>query len=122
MRSTFSDLFATGGQYTFATVDDFLSNCPSRFVQRFNGRSEASNDVLGLFIQDEWKIASNVTLSFGVRWDNESILDDTDNFSPRLAVAWDPFGGKLFRGLNLESGRLDTSGFVVLQSRASAND
>ena len=119
VRSTFSDLFATGGQYTFATVDDFLSNRPSRFVQRFNTRSEASNDVLGLFIQDEWKIAPNLTLSFGVRWDNESILDDRDNFSPRLAIAWDPFGAKLFRGLNLESGKtLIRAGFGLFYNRA----
>jgi hypothetical protein len=97
VRSTFNDLFATGGQYTFDTVGDFLTNRPSRFIQRFNTESRLSNDVIGLFIQDEWKIKPNLTLSLGVRWDNESILEDRNNFSPRLAVAWDPFGGKLFR-------------------------
>src|SRR5882724_897531 len=33
VRSTFNDLFATGGQFTFDTVDAFLANNPSRFVQ-----------------------------------------------------------------------------------------
>ena len=97
VRSTFNDLFATGGQFAFDTVDDFLGNNPSHFVQRFDTESRASNDVLGLFIQDEWKIIPNLTLSLGMRWDSESILDDRKNFSPRLAIAWDPFGGKLFR-------------------------
>jgi TonB dependent receptor len=97
VRSAYSDLFATGGQYTFDTVDDFLVNRPSRFIQRFDTESRLANDVIGLFIQDEWKIRPNLTLSLGMRWDNESILSDRDNFSPRVAVAWDPFGGKLFR-------------------------
>lgn len=97
VRSTFNDLFATGGQFTFDTVADFLSNSPSRFIQRFDTESRASNDVVGLFIQDEWKVVPNLTLSLGMRWDNESIVDDGTNFSPRLAVAWDPFAGGLLR-------------------------
>lgn len=97
VRSTYEDLFATGGQFTFDTVEDFLANNPSRFVQRFDTKSTLSNNVIGLFAQDEWKIVPNLTLSFGMRWDDESVLNDNKNFSPRVAIAWDPFGGKLFR-------------------------
>lgn len=92
VRSIFNNLFASGGQYEFETVTDYLSNRPARFIQRFDTESRAANNVIGLFLQDEWKIKRNVTLSLGVRWDSESILADRDNFSPRLAVAWDPFG------------------------------
>ncbi|MCI0487663.1 MAG: TonB-dependent receptor [Blastocatellia bacterium] len=95
VRSAFTDLFATGGEYTFETVSDFLSNLPSRFIQRFDTSSRLGNDVLGLFVQDEWRVRPNFTLSLGFRWDNESILDDRDNFSPRISIAWDPFGGKI---------------------------
>jgi hypothetical protein len=97
VRSSFADLFATGGEFTFAGVEDFLANRPEQFVQRFDTESRATNNVLGLFVQDEWHLRPNLTLSFGLRWDNESILKDRDNFSPRLALAWDPFGGHLFR-------------------------
>jgi hypothetical protein len=97
VRSAFTDLFATGGQFTFDTVDDFLASRPGGFLQRFDTESRLSNDVVGVFVQDEWKVRPNFTLSMGVRWDSESILKDRDNFSPRVAVAWDPFGGKLFR-------------------------
>ena len=119
VRSTFNDLFATGGQFTFETVSDFLSNTPSRFVQRFDTESHLSNDVVGVFIQDEWKIVPNLTLSYGMRWDNESILDDRKNFSPRVAIAWDPFGGKLFGRLNQEPGKtVIRAGFGVFYNRA----
>src|SRR6185369_9792347 len=94
VRSSFTDLFAAGGLFTFENVDDFLADRFSRFLQRFDTDSRQSNDVLGVFVQNEWRVKPNLTLSLGVRWDNESILDDRDNFSPRLAIAWDPFGGK----------------------------
>ncbi len=112
VRSRFTDLFATGGQFTFDTVDDFLANRPAGFLQRFNTESRLSNDVVGLFVQDEWKIRPSFTLSIGVRYDNESILKDRDNFSPRIAIAWDPFGGKLFRSFK----RLAQPGKTVVRA------
>src|SRR6185503_8355916 len=112
VRSRFTDLFATGGQFTFDTVDDFLANRPGGFVQRFNTESHLSNDVIGVFFQDEWRIRPNFTLSMGMRWDNESILEDRDNFSPRVAIAWDPFGGKLFRSFK----RLAQPGKTVVRA------
>jgi Carboxypeptidase regulatory-like domain/TonB dependent receptor-like, beta-barrel len=112
VRSSFTDLFAIGGQFTFETVEDFLGNLPSRFIQRFNSQSKLSNNVTGLFVQEEWKLKPNLTLSSGVRWDNESILHDRDNFSPRIAVAWDPFGGKR----SPKSNRLPDAGKTVVRA------
>jgi len=112
VRSSFEDLFATGGQYTFENSEDFLANKPSRFVQRFETRSSLVNNVIGTYIQDEWKIVSNLTLSTGLRWDNESILNDRKNFSPRLAIAWDPFGGKPHSNL----GKLAEPGQTVVRA------
>ena len=121
VRSTFNDLFATGGQFTFDTIADFLSNSPSRFIQRFDTESRASNNVVGLFVQDEWKVVPNLTLSLGMRWDNESIVDDRTNFSPRIAIAWDPFAGRLLRRFKklAEPGRsVIRAGFGLFYNRA----
>jgi hypothetical protein len=112
-------LFATGGQFTFDTVDDFLSNRPSRFVQRFDTTSRRTNEVWGVFAQDDWRIRPHLTFSFGVRWDSESILDDRDNFSPRLAIAWDPFGGsKKQEGLAQPGKTVVRAGFGIFYNRA----
>lgn len=121
VRSTYEDLFAIGGQFTFDTVEDFLANNPSRFVQRFDTKSTLSNNVIGLFAQDEWRIIPNLTLSYGMRWDNESVLNDNTNFSPRVAVAWDPFGEKLFRRFKKFSSPGKTvvrAGFGLFYNRA----
>ena len=119
VRSNFNNLFASGGQYSFETVDDFLANRPSRFLQRFDAESRAANNVSGLFVQDEWKVKSNFTLSSGLRWDNESILKDRDNFSPRLAIAWDPFGNSQSAKGAAQSGKtVIRAGFGIFYNRA----
>lgn len=121
IRSTFTDLFATAGEFTFAGVDDFLNNSPNRFVQRFNTTSRAKNDVMGLFCQDEWKIRPNLTLSFGARWDLETILTDRNNISPRIAIAWDPFGGtasQRLRSLSQPGKTVVRAGFGMFYNRA----
>jgi hypothetical protein len=120
VRSSFTDLFATGGRFTFESVNDFLANRFNRFLQRFDAESRLANDVAGVFVQDEWRIKPNLTLSVGLRWDNESILEDRDNLSPRLAVAWDPFGsGTGSSGAIAQAGRtVVRAGFGVFYNRA----
>jgi hypothetical protein len=91
IRSRFLDLSDATGTFTFATPADFLANIPARYQHRFNTGSELRNSYSGIFLQDDWRARPNFTLSFGLRWDNESILDDRNNFGPRLSFAWDPF-------------------------------
>src|SRR5205085_8021339 len=57
-----------------------------------NTTSEQRNTYTGVFVQDDWRVRQQLTFSFGVRWDNETILKDRNNFGPRLALAWAPRG------------------------------
>src|SRR5262252_9417577 len=91
IRSRFVDLGDTTGTFNFATAADFLDNKPSRYQHRFNTASELRNTYTGVFLQDDWKPKQNLTLSFGLRWENETIIKDRNNFGPRLSLAWDPF-------------------------------
>lgn len=92
IRSTFIDLSDATGTYNFTSAADFLASAPGRFRQRFGAESVQKNFYAGFFVQDEWRAHPNLTLSYGVRYERESILDDTNNFAPRAAVAYDPFG------------------------------
>ena len=56
-----------------------------------------------MYAQDEWKLASNLTLNLGVRYDLqflETIDTDANNVSPRVGLAWSPFDSRrtLVRG------------------------
>ncbi len=42
----------------------------------------------GLFVQDDWKIRQNVTLSYGLRFETQNEFSDNSDLAPRLGFAW----------------------------------
>ncbi|HLL16764.1 MAG TPA: TonB-dependent receptor [Pyrinomonadaceae bacterium] len=91
IRSVFIDLSDASGTFDFASAGEFLANAPERFRQRFNNESAQKNLYAGLFAQLEWHARPNLTVTYGLRYENETILDDHNNFAPRAALAYDPF-------------------------------
>ena len=51
--------------------------------------------LTGFYLQDSWKIASNFTLNYGLRYDIDSQYNPLNtyykDFGPRVSFAWDPF-------------------------------
>jgi hypothetical protein len=96
VRSTFIDLTDVTGTFSFASAGDFLAGVPSRYRQNFQSSSTQRNTYAGFFVQDEWQVHPRVSLSYGLRYERESILHDNNNFGPRLSLAYSPFeSGKL---------------------------
>jgi outer membrane receptor protein involved in Fe transport len=91
INSTFIDLSDASGTFTFASAGDFINNTPSRFRQNFQTESSQRNTYFGIFFQDEWRLRPNLTVSYGLRYERETIIRDTNNFGPRFALAYDPF-------------------------------
>ena len=97
------------GTWTFPNVAAFLSGTPSRYTANQGDSSlERPNEMYGLFVQDDWRPRSNLTLNLGLRYDYESaktealvavngepgpgISGDKNNISPRSGFAWSPRG------------------------------
>jgi hypothetical protein len=85
------------GAYTFSSLANFLAGVYNNagFTQTFgDSKVEQGNANVGVFAQDEWRAASNLTLNLGLRYDVqflETIDADTNNVSPRVGFAWTPF-------------------------------
>src|SRR4029453_9243214 len=88
IRSTFIDLGDASGTFSFASAGDFLANTPSRFRQNFLTESTQWNKYFGLFAHDEWQVLSNLMLSYGFRYERETIISDGNNWAPRVSLAF----------------------------------
>lgn len=47
---------------------------------------------LGAFVQDEWRVRPNLTLTAGFRYERQTNISSNYNFAPRLFFAWAPGG------------------------------
>lgn len=94
INTTYIDRFDATGTYSFSGTSGFVffaANNPSSFAQNFSDSSVIKNTYAGVFGQADWRARSNLTVSAGVRYERESVLDDNNNWGPRFAIAWNPF-------------------------------
>jgi outer membrane receptor protein involved in Fe transport len=54
---------------SFDTPDDLLTNRPRIGVQSTSPESRWSTTNFGFFVQDDWRVRSNLSVNFGVRYD-----------------------------------------------------
>jgi outer membrane receptor protein involved in Fe transport len=52
--------------------------------------------LAGLYVQDEWKITSQLTMNAGLRFDQMWQFTDANQFSPRLSFTYKPFENTTF--------------------------
>jgi hypothetical protein len=73
---------------TFPTQFDIVVGPPLSEFQ-----VSAKDNRSYFFVEDKWRVAGNVTLNLGVRWDYQSITPNSkDDFAPRAGFAWDLSG------------------------------
>jgi hypothetical protein len=48
---------------------------------------------VGLYVEDDWRIKPNITLSYGLRFESQNNIGDHADWAPRLGLAWGIGGG-----------------------------
>lgn len=78
-----------------------------------NPETKVSQWDFGGYVQDDWKLRPNLTVSLGLRYENQKNIDSNLNFAPRLGFAWSP-GGQ-------QSKTVIRGGYGVFYERVSEN-
>jgi hypothetical protein len=55
-----------------------------------NPLADVNQTDYGLFLQDDWRVRPNLTLSYGLRYEIQTNTASKYDFAPRIAVAWSP--------------------------------
>lgn len=89
------------GTFTFTSLEQYRDALlgvagarPAQFsISAGAPETRVSRTDFSPFIQDDWRVRPNLTLSAGLRYDWQSRAESGLNFAPRLAFAWSPDGG-----------------------------
>ncbi|MBA2621127.1 MAG: carboxypeptidase regulatory-like domain-containing protein, partial [Acidobacteria bacterium] len=79
------------GTFNFGSVLNYQNNVLSRYRQNFGTDVTVKNTYYGMFFNDEFRPVSNLTISYGLRYERETAISDNNNFGPRIGIAYDPF-------------------------------
>ncbi len=113
------------GIWTFNSLDDYNyvdpmtglpAPRPSQFSRTFGTPAVDVNYVdLGVYVEDDWRIRPNFTLSYGLRFESQNEIGDHGDWAPRIGFAW---------GLGSSKGTPKTvlrAGFGMFYDRFSQN-
>ena len=86
--------FTTMGSYAFASIDNFLLVDRARTFDAVQPGSDTQRrlrqSVFGFFVQDDWRLRSDVTLNAGLRYEPTGDITEVDGKLSQLIDFWNP--------------------------------
>ena len=95
------------GTYVFPSLDAYIATLqgtpsanqytvtanPSNTTLAANPFVHVSQVDVGLYVEDDWRVRPNITLSYGLRFESQNNINNHADWAPRLGFAWGIGGG-----------------------------
>ena len=95
------------GTYLFPSIQAYVSTLQGRpSANQYTVTANPTNTTLaanpfvhvsqvdvGLYIEDDWRVRPNITLSYGLRFESQNNINNHADWAPRLGFAWGIGGG-----------------------------
>jgi hypothetical protein len=130
--------------YTFSSVANYLAArsganpfAYTSFVQYFGETDlEYNSNLYGMYVQDDWRVTSNLKLLYGVRYDMYDVPEanpdapfeasrefrlDKNNIAPRVGVAWS-LGGSRRAVFRANTGLMYDQALLAMYEQSLVND
>ncbi|HWS53989.1 MAG TPA: carboxypeptidase regulatory-like domain-containing protein, partial [Pyrinomonadaceae bacterium] len=105
------------GTFTFTSLENFAAGRPSQFsISGGDPEARVKQTDFSPFIQDDWRVRPNLTVSAGLRYEAQTNIEGRADFAPRLAFAWSPDQGQGGRARTVIRG-----GFGLFYDRVGEN-
>jgi Carboxypeptidase regulatory-like domain len=91
-RDANSSTSGANGTYTFSSLSAYETKTPSQYSQTVVNNPLARAILFdgALFLQDDWKVRSDLAVSLGLRFEGQNRIHDHADWGPRVAFAWSP--------------------------------
>ncbi|MCA1585646.1 MAG: TonB-dependent receptor [Acidobacteria bacterium] len=77
------------GTFTFSSLDDYLAGVAATYTRRAGDPLVSySQYQAGWYVQDDFRLRKNLSVSLGVRQEVQTHVDDSWNVAPRAALTW----------------------------------
>lgn len=79
------------GTFLFANLASYQAGIPLQFSQRTGDPTVSySQYQFGWYVQDDYRVRKDLTISYGVRQEIQNHLGDRFNLAPRFGFVWSP--------------------------------
>ena len=76
--------------YSFPQIQSLGGGASQFSIAAGNPYQALDQTDAGIYFTDDWKIASNFTLSAGLRYEVQTNISDHNDWAPRISIAWSP--------------------------------